>query len=273
MKRIIKRILVAIIIICLIILTKIIYKMTSNQLFIENYPSKQQEYRLKVNTFLNIYEPYVVYYNYGNFFFENEQYEEAKEQYLNALKYDMPNENLCKVSTNMALTIYKQSEQMNSANKKKALEEANNYIQKCMVLKIDNNRYQLSFFLLIIIGLIGVTLIILGIIVRKRKGLLPTVNFLYMKKLEEVKNELACDDINEHEAYLKMSSIIREFVEKVTKINVSNLSKSEIEKLGIKDLNLIMDEIYSNEFNGDNNLDAKNSINRAMEVIKKWKWR
>lgn len=271
MRKMIKIILVLAIIICVIILTIVIYKMVVNYSFIVNYPSKEQEYRLKVNTYANLYEPYIVYYNYGNYFYEKGNYDEAYKNYLLAYEYDMPSDVYCKVSTNIALTLYQKTEKENDTNKKELLEKADSYLQKCMALEMNNKRFPVSFILLFIIIIMGIFLIILQMIMKKRMGLLPSTNIDCIKKLEIVKGELFCDDIDTHEAYSRISAIVRDFVKTRTKINVLNLTKEEIRKLGISKLNTLMEEIYYEEFSCKTNSDTMKSIENIMEVIRKWK--
>ena len=98
----------------------------------------------------------------------------------------------------------------------------------------------------------------------------PHIKDVYLKRLYNL-NKLA-DNRNEDvkELYFKLSKIIREFIEKTTSINVLNLSKSEIKKLDIKDLDRLMEEYYPPEFSSSIDGDIKRSIENTISLIKTW---
>lgn len=99
---------------------------------------------------------------------------------------------------------------------------------------------------------------------------LPKLHDKYIKKLKKLLMHVEDGKMDLKEAYLRLSIIIREFIEKATGINVLNLSKSEIQKLGIKDLSLLMEEYYPPEFSQNLNSDIASSIKRTINLIKNW---
>lgn len=272
MKKISKVFFVLSLSLCIIVLIKVIIKISNNKIFINNYLNKNQEYRLKTNTIINLYEPYVVYYNYGNFLFQNGQFDEAKAKYLKALEYDVPSNNLCKINMNIALTLYKQTEGMNNTNKIKLLKEADSYLQQCLNVKTDNN-LKISTMLLLFIIILGSALIILALIIKQRMGLFSNSDSNCLKRLEEIKKNLLVNEDTIRESYTKIQMVIYDFVKSNTKVDISNLSKDEIIRLGIGDLNLLMENLYSINFNNISNLEIIEKIDKMMEVIKKWKWK
>ena len=98
----------------------------------------------------------------------------------------------------------------------------------------------------------------------------PSLKTRYLKKLEKLLIDVERGNIEVREAYLRLSNIIRDFVEKVTGINVSAMSKKEVENKGLKPLNMLMNEYYPPEFSKYSKGDIINSIKRTMEVIKGW---
>ena len=273
MNKYVKKLLLIIIIICVIVLLKLIVKMLLNDSFIRNYPDKEQEYRLKINTLVNIYEPYIVYYNYGNYLYQKEKYDEAYEKYIKALEYNIPNDNVCKINYNLGLTLVKKS-LVDDYEKGNLLKEAQKYLQECIdIEEISNNSISLSLVLFIIIVIMCIIMLILAIEIKKHGNLLPPLNIEYIQKLETLLKNVINEDMEIKDAYYQMSVLIREFIEKKTKINVLNLTKNEIDKIGIKDLKELMEEYYPAQFSKGGSLDFKKSIERTMEVIRTWNWK
>ncbi len=98
----------------------------------------------------------------------------------------------------------------------------------------------------------------------------PHLKEVYTKKLYNLLKRVDNREYDNRDAYFRLSKIIREFVEKSTLINVLNLSKDEIKKLNIKDLDSLMDEYYPPEFSSDYQGDIKKSINNAILTINRW---
>ena len=102
------------------------------------------------------------------------------------------------------------------------------------------------------------------------KTKIPNLKTKYLNRLNKLKILVEKNKINNRNAYLNLSIIIREFIEKTTGINILSLSKEEIKKLNMKELSLLMEEYYPPEFAKDINGNILDSINRTMEVIKRW---
>ena len=133
----IKILLIFLAIIFLIIL-KISTKIIINKRFIENYPEANQEIRLILMSFINLYEPYIVPYNYGNYYYQKGRYEAAYDKYIKSLKYKIPKKRECAVRINIGLTLIKISEE-NEANKIKLLQEAQEHLKKCIESRPDED--------------------------------------------------------------------------------------------------------------------------------------
>lgn len=137
---------------------------------------------------------------------------------------------------------------------------------------------------LVIIMLIIIAVVIIAVLFRKflldkiiklfkkvyDEKKVPNLRAKYLKKLEKLLMEVENGRIDIRDAYLKLSNIIREFIEKVTGINVSTMSKKEVENKGLKPLNMLMAEYYPPEFAKYSKGDIISSIKRTMEVIRKW---
>ncbi len=103
-----------------------------------------------------------------------------------------------------------------------------------------------------------------------RKSRVPSLKVRYVRKLENLLNMVNSNRISNKEAYTRLSLYIREFVKKATGINVLSSSKEEIKKLGMPDLSRLMEEYYPPEFAKYANGNIIGSIERSIEVIKRW---
>ncbi len=140
-----------------------------------------------------------------------------------------------------------------------------------------------SWKLVYILGIILVLLIIGYFITRYssffykhfieifKKATVPSLKNIYLRRLSKLRNDINNNKINNRDAYLRLSNTIREFIEKATGINVLSMSKSEAKKLNMKDLSLLMEEYYPPEFSSNKEGNIMGSIDRTMEVIKRWK--
>ena len=141
MKTLIKdkvKILIILFVIIVLIILKVSTKIIINKRFIAYYPEANQEIRLVLMSFINIYEPYIAPYNYGNYYYQKGRYEEAYDKYIKALKYKVPKKRECAVRINTGLTLVKMSEQKET-EKTKLLQEALEHLKKCFILKNDED--------------------------------------------------------------------------------------------------------------------------------------
>lgn len=111
MKKEYKKFIIIGIIVLSIILVKLIIKVSLNNRFINNYEKGiYSSTGLDVNMIINLYEPYIVKYNYGNYHYKNKEYEKAYQKYVDALEHKIPDNRLCKVKINTSLSLVMQLE-------------------------------------------------------------------------------------------------------------------------------------------------------------------
>lgn len=97
-----------IVLIILVIISIILkYKYSLNNNYIKKYNNQEYDINIaKKLLVLNFQEKYIAHYNYGTALYQNEQYENAKEEFSEALK-TVPNNRICDVRVNLALTEIK----------------------------------------------------------------------------------------------------------------------------------------------------------------------
>lgn len=76
---------------------------------------------------LNIYEPYIVFYNDGNLSFQKKNYEEAIKKYTQALEKKPPEKKVCDIRVNLSLALLKT---INPENKAEILKKAKENLYK-----------------------------------------------------------------------------------------------------------------------------------------------
>ncbi len=103
-----------------------------------------------------------------------------------------------------------------------------------------------------------------------KKKQVPNLKKKYLNKLARLLNKIENNQLDLREAYLGLSVIIREFIDKVAGINVSMMSKNEAKKLDNNVIGELMEEYYPPEFSKYSKGDIINSIRKAMEVIRRW---
>lgn len=103
-----RKAIIAIYIILILVAIKLIYNQILNVIIINNYNNNNyNENYAKALVFANFPQQYVAKYNYGNILYKNGEYEEAVEQYKEALNGIIPKEKECNVRINYALAICK----------------------------------------------------------------------------------------------------------------------------------------------------------------------
>ncbi|MDC7294749.1 MULTISPECIES: hypothetical protein [unclassified Butyrivibrio] len=113
--------------------------------------------------------------------------------------------------------------------------------------------------------------------VPKIKRLSPQELFALKRKyegqLQGLLRTYSGNQIEKREAYQDLSMLIREFVRDATGIHVENYTVKEIKSLGIRRLDMLMDEYYVPEFAEEfraKNKDFITSVNTALGVIRTW---
>lgn len=95
------------IVICVIFL-KLFITFCINEYFITQYNKhKYDESLIEKLFFLNIYQPYIAHYNHGNVLYNKGEYDEAIEEYKNALKLFPPKDKECSIRINLTLSMLK----------------------------------------------------------------------------------------------------------------------------------------------------------------------
>lgn len=100
---------------------------------------------------------------------------------------------------------------------------------------------------------------------------LAKVKSEYIAKIDELKSKVDDNKISQRKSYNELSLIIREFVFKVTKIDVLKYTLMEAKKLGNKELIELLSEYYEPEFSKEGKGDLINSIKKTRKVISEWK--
>lgn len=104
-----KKFFIAIYIVLIFIAVKLAFTFYMNEKFIDNYNQQIYSYDdIQYLFILNIFEPYIVYYNYGNILYQNGDFEEAIVQYRKALTLFPPHRKECDIRINLALAMLKQ---------------------------------------------------------------------------------------------------------------------------------------------------------------------
>ena len=95
-------------IVFVIIFIKLLITFGLNEYFISQYNNKEyNESIVEKLLFLNIYQPYIAHYNYGNVLYNNGKYNQAIEEYKRALNLFPPQYKECPIRINLALSILK----------------------------------------------------------------------------------------------------------------------------------------------------------------------
>ena len=139
-----------------------------------------------------------------------------------------------------------------------------------------------SYSVDIILPMIGISLLIIIVLIfdkffKKKiiayinKPNVPKLRVKYLKLLQQLYNEITNNQIDIKDAYVRLSTLVREFIEKSTGINVLSFTKYDAQKAGMKDLALLMEHYYPHEFSNQGRGEILDSVRDTMEVIKQWK--
>ena len=131
-------------------------------------------------------------------------------------------------------------------------------------------RYLIVIVIIVILILILDKLFGKKIISIVKKSNIPRLKNKYTKKLSVLYSIVQNNKIDIRSGYIELSNIVREFVEKATGIKASSFSKSDAHAIGLDDLGLLMEEYYPPEFAKNETGDILKSIDKSMEVIRRW---
>lgn len=91
-----------------------------------------------------------------------------------------------------------------------------------------------------------------------------------MSRISEIEKLYGDEAMDYRAAYLELSFIVRDFVQKIAGNNVSNLTLSEIKELSIPELYALIEEFYEPEFAMENENWSENPFDDARKVIERW---
>lgn len=93
----------------------------------------------------------------------------------------------------------------------------------------------------------------------------------YLMKIDAIETKYRNSEIDAREAHIRMSTVVRGFVNEATGVNVKNYTLREIEKLDMPDLTKLIGEFYSPEFAFGTEDDViEDSFGNARQVIREW---
>lgn len=135
-----KKILIIIIIILSLILLKFSSTYIVNEVIINSYEDKEYDTNL-INYlyFLNITEPYIVYYNHGNLLYQNKSYDLAITKYNEALLHNPPKDRVCNIRINLALSYLATIDEQNIEETLDILNSAKDVLLKDNCATIDDD--------------------------------------------------------------------------------------------------------------------------------------
>lgn len=97
-----------------------------------------------------------------------------------------------------------------------------------------------------------------------------SVKQTYVRKLKQIDKDYKSNVIDSRNGYQLLSALIRQFLLEYKGIDVSTKTLAEIRKLGIKDLERLMEEYYEPEFSEESTRHLEYSIEKTIEAIEEW---
>ena len=105
--------------------------------------------------------------------------------------------------------------------------------------------------------------------VRKRN--IQEIKSDYLRQISMIETKYKNNEIDDREAYPKLSTVVRSFVQEMTGIKAVNLTLSEIKELGLPTLADLIAEFYRPEFAYDSEgADTIRHIADARTVVTQW---
>ena len=95
----------------------------------------------------------------------------------------------------------------------------------------------------------------------------------YISRVQALLDGYGAGTLSKREGYRNLSAIIRSFIHEVTGINVETFTVKEVRAMGIRKLDILMEEYYVPEFAEDKKAENKDfaaSCKVAMGVIQSW---
>lgn len=104
-----------------------------------------------------------------------------------------------------------------------------------------------------------------------RKRSIQEVKSDYLRQISMIETKYKNNEIDDREAYLRLSTVVRSFVQEMTGIKAVNLTLSEIKELGLPTLADLIAEFYRPEFAYDSEgADTIRHIADARTVVTQW---
>lgn len=104
-----------------------------------------------------------------------------------------------------------------------------------------------------------------------RKRSIQEIKSDYLRQISMIETKYKNNEIDDREAYLKLSTVVRTFVQEMTGIKAVNLTLSEIKELGLPTLADLIAEFYRPEFAYESEgADTLRHIADARTVVTQW---
>lgn len=104
-----------------------------------------------------------------------------------------------------------------------------------------------------------------------RKRSIQDIKSDYLKQITAIETKYKNNEIDDREAYIRLSTVVRGFVQEMTGIKAVNLTLSEIQGLGLPKLADLIAEFYRPEFAYDSEgADTLRHIADARTVVTQW---
>ena len=104
-----------------------------------------------------------------------------------------------------------------------------------------------------------------------RKRSIQEIKSDYLRQISMIETKYKNNEIDDREAYLRLSTVVRSFVQEMTGIKAVNLTLSEIQELGLPKLADLIAEFYRPEFAYESEgADTIRHIADARTVVTQW---
>lgn len=107
-------------------------------------------------------------------------------------------------------------------------------------------------------------------VVKPYKTDLPSLKRKYIQKINELQELCKKENLEDREAYLRLSSLVRTFAHHATGVHVQNFSLFEIKALNIPSLHGLIEEFYKPEFAYEAESHIEKAFEDARTVVLTW---